>query len=331
MNVVVRYNEVERRKKFAKRYGIRLLIWLFAIIVSFILVQVFVSPVDCQESQAKEWGRICHNCSMENCVDCSKAGKDGCDEFKVGYFFDEVTGSVMSTQCLMEHCNECAESGIRGCDLCDEGFRFNELLGFCQSTVCKDIFCSICEENGSSSCDVCHEGFKFNKETGECQDTVCRVDLCTDCSESGVDSCDTCREGHYFEEEYRSCFDLTCKVEQCEKCNADPFICEKCVKNYWLDIDRNECLDGKCLVPNCEDCTISGPEKCDKQVEGYFMAMNGDIIDCDDKPESVICKKCSDKETCSSCAQGYRLEDGKCLQCELDTCAVCDAVSGRCN
>ena len=60
------------------------------------------------------------------------------------------------------------------------------------------------------------------------------------------------------------------------------------------------------------------------------MAFNGDIIDCDDKPESVICKKCSDKDTCSSCAQGYRPEDGKCLQCELDTCAVCDDLSGHC-
>ena len=42
------------------------------------------------------------------------------------------------------------------------------------------------------------------------------------------------------------------------------------------------------------------------------MAMNGQIIDCDDKPESVICKKCSDKETCAECAQGYRLDEGKC-------------------
>ena len=47
LNVIVRFSEVERRKKFAKRYAIRFLIWLCAIIVSFILVQVLVSPVTC--------------------------------------------------------------------------------------------------------------------------------------------------------------------------------------------------------------------------------------------------------------------------------------------
>lgn len=61
------------------------------------------------------------------------------------------------------------------------------------------------------------------------------------------------------------------------------------------------------------------------------MAMSGDIIDCDDKPESVICKRCSDAETCSECAQGYRLQDGKCQQCELDTCADCNDDTGSCN
>ena len=32
------------------------------------------------------------------------------------------------------------------------------------------------------------------------------------------------------------------------------------------------------------------------------MAMSGDIIDCDDKTESVICKSCSDENTCAECA-----------------------------
>ena len=48
INVVVRYNEPERRKYYAKRYGCRVLFWLGAIAASFILVQVFVSPATCK-------------------------------------------------------------------------------------------------------------------------------------------------------------------------------------------------------------------------------------------------------------------------------------------
>ena len=138
---MVRFSEPERRVKYAKRYGIRVLFWFCAIVISFALVQFLVDPTSCQESQAVEWNTVCHNCQMENCIDCSSAGKHGCDEFKEGYFFDSVTGKVMSKTCLLDHCKDCSKSGIRGCDLCDENYRYNELLGFCQSMVCKDVFC----------------------------------------------------------------------------------------------------------------------------------------------------------------------------------------------
>ena len=136
MGVIVRFSEPERREKYAKRYGIRVLIWLAAIVISFILVQFLVKPVTCELGQAIEWNTICQNCQMEHCLDCGKAGKDGCDQLKEGYIFDELTQTVISDACQMDHCAVCQESGVYGCDICEIGYKFNQLLGFCQSTVC---------------------------------------------------------------------------------------------------------------------------------------------------------------------------------------------------
>lgn len=99
LNVVVRYSEPERRQKYAKRYAARVGLWFVAIIVSFVLVQLFVSPVQCENGQATEWDTVCMNCSLQHCLDCSEAGKDGCDLCEDGYLFDVDTESCIDDAC----------------------------------------------------------------------------------------------------------------------------------------------------------------------------------------------------------------------------------------
>jgi len=190
LNVVVRYSEPERRRKYAKRYSIRVCLWLTAILASLILAQTFVSPIACEDGQAMEWNAICLNCQMENCVECAEAGYDGCNVCKEGFVYSPDGKSCIDGSCQIKHCSVCKESGVKGCDACDEGYQFNQLLQYCQSTVCKDKFCDSCETSGPASCDVCIDGYAFNKDTGRCEYTVCRVDLCLDCSISGVEICD---------------------------------------------------------------------------------------------------------------------------------------------
>ena len=83
-------------------------------------------------------------------------------------------------------------------------------------------------------------------------------------------------------------------------------------------------------MQNCADCSTSGPMFCDAGDSGYFMK-NGQCVDCDSYSESVICKQCQDETVCEVCAQGYRLEDGECKLCELDKCADCNNLTGKCN
>ena len=47
INVVVRYKEPERRKKFAKKYTCRILPQLLLICILFAVVKFLVEPVDC--------------------------------------------------------------------------------------------------------------------------------------------------------------------------------------------------------------------------------------------------------------------------------------------
>ena len=47
INVVVRYKEPERRKKFAKKYTCRILPQLLLISILFAIVQFLVDPVEC--------------------------------------------------------------------------------------------------------------------------------------------------------------------------------------------------------------------------------------------------------------------------------------------
>ena len=205
------------------------------------------------------------------------------------------------------------------------------MLGACENAACAAVdHCDDCSISGTRSCDTCIEGYAFDREFNTCEDTVCKKDLCEDCSVSGIYSCDQCREGFYYDREEEECTLLSCTIALCDKCDVDPKVCEQCVRHYWLDKETNECIDGTCLMENCADCSISGPNKCDKQNIGFFMDKDGLIDTCNPDSKHVICDYCTDGDTCIVCAVGYRLEDGKCKECDQSTCADCNEVSGHC-
>lgn len=92
-------------------------------------------------------------------------------------------------------------------------------------------------------------------------------------------------------------------------------------------LENGACVS--CKDGYCQDCTLAGPDGCDECKAGYSKAeLTGKCSSCNPGTGIDKCLKCSipkDKETsCNKCVKGYRLENGKCLQCEqAKYCAEC--------
>lgn len=113
----------------------------------------------------------------------------------------------------------------------------------------------------------------------------------------------------------------------------DPAICDQCDAGFWLDKDANKCLDATCQVDGCDDCSVGGPSKCDSCSAGYFAKDEATCVSCNPDPAaSLSCIECSDENTCTKCIDGFRVEDGKCLDltCQVEECATCDAHPSTC-
>jgi len=86
----------------------------------------------------------------------------------------------------------------------------------------------------------------------------------------------------------------------------------------------------ECQGDQCLSCS-SSPEKCDECDWGFYLTNELKCADCDNQPYKK-CLKCIEKEGggthCLQCAEGFRLDDGECLECsESDNCAVCNEAT----
>ena len=76
------------------------------------------------------------------------------------------------------------------------------------------------------------------------------------------------------------------------------------------------CID--CLDKKCDDCS-SGSSTCSQCESGYVLNKNSRCEDCDLElyKKCLSCDIADDGQTkiCKKCNEGYRLEDGKCIEC----------------
>lgn len=90
-----------------------------------------------------------------------------------------------------------------------------------------------------------------------------------------------------------------------------------------------------CLAEGCIDCS-GGSKKCNECEVGMTVLDGFTCIDCDDDPLLNKCLSCNHngiRATCLDCAEGYRLENGECLDCVDvgENCADCrENVCRRC-
>ena len=81
------------------------------------------------------------------------------------------------------------------------------------------------------------------------------------------------------------------------------------------------CADNQCL-----DC-VGDHKVCKTCDEGFHVDSEGKCSDCDDVAY-IKCKRCEANpeggSTCLECAEGFRLQDGKCIKCEqIEHCSSC--------
>lgn len=130
------------------------------------------------------WWRVCDDCQLENCIDCSgSSDPNSCQACKPGYFYDE-------------------ELGV--CGDCDNN-----------PAVEKCLTCSGYEDQ----CTECAPGFRLatvGNEAGQC--ITCDDEFCADCNET-VGGCDRCKVGYYLDllsQSTQQCFPCTGNCKSCD-------------------------------------------------------------------------------------------------------------------
>lgn len=144
------------------------------------------------------------------------------------------------------------------------------------------------------------------------------------------DVCERCGEGFYFHEFYKVC--LVGEIPGCQT-YASRTICSVCYQGYKNV--RGTCQS--CSLARCGTCE-NDPAVCQQCRVGYTFSTTvvTTASTCDLLCRVENCRFCfaGNDQTCSVCADGYRLDpSNKCQKCTMTGClrctpsvAVCDGV-----
>lgn len=246
--------------------------------------------------------KICKACPAEcsTCLDSST-----CSTCKSGYYLD-------GTQCLPCHssCLEC--TSISTCSKCNSAFFFydNFCFPFCPQGTFLVPYANYCE--------ICHTSCK------NCSHSFDRCFFCISTKYLFDYQClDTCPIGWYADEN-RIC--RACKPE-CLTC-TNSFTCSSCQNGYYM----NGSICSLCH-PFCLECNSFSV--CSKCIYPFYFYQNFCFSICPEKTFIALsdsnhcenchpsCKTCSENyDQCSSCFEGYYLEDNACHVCS-DNCLAC--------
>lgn len=103
--------------------------------------------------------------------------------------------------------------------------------------------------------------------------------------------------------------------EKCSKCSETKEECLLCNTGYYLPDDiSGQLVCHLCPIKNCKLCSGSSLNTICSECENYAKADNeGDIKSCNVQTgEGPLCKSTNNNE-CSSCNDGYLLQNGKCV------------------
>lgn len=284
--------------------------------------------------------KVCKNCEVNACSECSKEKGKKCDKCLAGYFLYKnkcekkcPVGTVLSKigneciQCGVSNCDKCnPENSKDSCDKCKNGFFKKDINGktecvqdcgayyFKSINADKDLACERCGPNciecdDENSCKLCESGLYSRK--GKCQKCYegyfIKAPFCHNCP-SGCKSClnkDTCIE----------CFDGKYLFEG--KCHNDckpkyakwDKKCEKCPSGCDICEKPDKCIE--CTTPKI----LNNGVCLDKCEEGSIEVKITDSKNTDDSKVKTKCVKCLTNNSCLKCSEN---DLAKCEQCKKD-------------
>ncbi|MBS6474211.1 MAG: hypothetical protein KH347_08215, partial [Acetobacter sp.] len=200
---------------------------------------------------------------------------------------------------------------------CDESKGYTASTDSCGCTTCAEKACPSGYSTSVTSCTGNEKletnGYSGGKACGKC------VPKETTCAEQGYKT--SCLQG-YTPLKRTTGSDGTCY--EC-KCNngyetttpVNGYYCVPCGMKY------GPC--SKCNATACTQCTspYSTNPTCGSSQYKYYPIPTGNCAECRNCPAN--CTKCTDANTCTACAPGYTLKNGKCekVNCKYTSKAQC--------
>lgn len=217
-----------------------------------------------------------------------------------------------------------------------------------------DSHCADCNTS-TGNCNSCAEGYYLkNGKCGSCPaNATCsngETFICKDYYYKSGDSCQaicsgvSCKSGYktaaatdscccekdngcsalqVYNTTIKKCVDAVCPVGCLDSCING---CGSCESGRYLNYSNGYCPLCSSAIANCETCTSSalGPT-CTACASGYSLS-NGKCVA---KTCPSNCATCSDG-VCTKCSSGYYLSSGSCVSCPLN--ATCTGTSSfTCN
>ncbi|KAL4462946.1 hypothetical protein ABPG73_004017 [Tetrahymena malaccensis] len=262
--------------------------------------------------------KICGNCAIPNCQVCSQFKY--CISCQSGYYLDKQKNQCK--KCEVDNCMVCESSS----SICTQCFAAYSL-----QTIYNDQ--SNDEQPQTQKCyqkGLCQLGYYLQK-FGKCQ----KCDQsCLHCYDSGNDKCYQCNMGYYMNNQYCMKCEPNCKTSNGQCVN----ICPQGQYNQLNSIDtllwQNYKFDDIISPTNCQMCDLNCNEciqtdrKCTQCSSDYLLSdqrcssecQSNQYLDINPITQQTVCmnclipcQQCSDRNTCTSCIEGYTLIDGKCF------------------
>ena len=281
--------------------------------------------------------RIC----IDNC-DLCPTNPDTCTECADSYFIN-INNACSNCDNTCATCNAfgpcltCKDyaslNNATGECICNKRYGLDSSSGNCLN--CTDSACNYCTDD-YSICLECIDGYYLEGDSCLLCDPTCAT------CDNGL-TCNTCIDTLYgpyggdcycniglgFVANTADCH--PCSDIHCSKCNSSYEICDVCNSGYFLneswciqcDLSCHTCANNS----ECESCkenavpVFRGFCEC-SSLYGFNSAK--DCLLCEDPN----CLDCSNNYTeCASCPDGYYLDSGECIKCNLD-CITCNSSAG---
>ncbi|ELP88127.1 tyrosine kinase, putative, partial [Entamoeba invadens IP1] len=182
----------------------------------------------------------------------------------------------------------CATQDSNACIACNEGFYLKDN----QCSDCKTAITS-CNKCNSTHCFGCDDSLTLSNDQTKC----------VDCSLSANSvQCGKCDAGTYFNVEQRKCL----------KCTDKCAVCTSAVNCYKCESGNLLVKDGTVSCTPIMNCKHLVDDHCESCESGFYL-FNGGCKACGNNC-SLCYSTTTDTTICSTCKDGYTLQDGKCYE-----------------